>query len=56
MIVPNGDIKDMTIPWLFQGLRKEKQGVAWRFRQINNRDAGQQALTALIHSDAERRE
>jgi tetratricopeptide (TPR) repeat protein len=25
MIVPAGDIKDMTVPWLFQGLRKEKQ-------------------------------
>jgi curved DNA-binding protein CbpA len=25
MISPSGDIKDMTIPWLFQDLRKEKQ-------------------------------
>jgi curved DNA-binding protein CbpA len=25
MISPSGDIKDMTIPWLFQDLRKEKE-------------------------------
>ena len=25
MIVPAGDIKDMTVPWLFQGLRKEER-------------------------------
>ena len=25
MIVPEGDIKDMTVPWLFQGLRTENK-------------------------------
>ena len=25
MIIPAGDVKDMTIPWLFQSLRAEKK-------------------------------